>query len=126
MKNSSKKKIDESVGPLLIGSWQAMQALSQKIGENGSEDIYRLGFESSKAGIYILPFNINKKDFYICGIYDDVNNPALLKRNLRNLKNNLSNYLLEHCSQNEDIRQDFLFNNITDKEMDNLFSFSRY
>ena len=72
----------------------------------------------------ILPFNINKKEFYICAIYNDVNNPALIKRHLRNLKDNLSDYLLEYVSQNEDIKQDFLFNNITDEEMDNLFSFS--
>lgn len=115
-----------SIGALVGGLWQAAQSLNSIVSDESDILDFRLSFDTSNKGIYILPFNINKKDFYICGIYSDVNNPALLKRNLRNLKENLSNYLLEYCSQNEDIRQDFLFNNITDEEMDNLFSFSRY
>jgi hypothetical protein len=124
--NSDNFNESSSIGALVSGLWQAAQSLNSIVSDRSEILEFRLSFDTSDQGIYILPFNINKKEFYICAIYNDVNNPALLKRHLRNLKANLSNYLLEYVSQNEDIKQDFLFNNITDEEMDNLFSFSRY
>ena len=124
--NSDNFSESSSIGALVGGLWQAAQSLSSIVSDKSDVLDFRLSFDTSNQGIYILPFNINKKDFYICAIYDDVNNPALLKRHLRNLKDNLSDYLLECCSQNDDIKQDFLFDNITDEEMNNLFSFSRY
>ena len=124
--NSKDFKESSSIGALVGGLWQAAQSLNTIV--SGDSDVleFRLSFDTSNQGIYILPFTINKKEYYICAIYNEVNNPALLKRNLRNIKNNLSDFLKEYCVTTEENKADYLFQNITDEEMDNLFATSRY
>ena len=107
--------------------WQAAQSLSSLLKKEDNFYEFRLGFDTTETGLYILPFKLKGNDYYISAIYNDVDNPARLKRNLRLLKENLEIYLtsVESADSNDEakVSNEYLFDNITDDEMDNLFSF---
>jgi hypothetical protein len=115
----------QSIGALVGGVWQAAHALNSFISKNDDILEFRLSFDKSDQGVYVLPFMQNKQTFLICAIYKNVNNPGLLKRKLCNLKTSLVSYLLDFKSANKIEREGFLFTNITDEEIDKLFNYSR-
>ena len=115
-----------SIGALVGGLWQAAEALHSLVTE--TKDIYefRLSFDTSEQGIYVLPFKYKNNIYYISAIYKEVSNPALLKNRLRNLKDTLSFFLQESFEEVEITkREGYLFNDISDEEMDNLFNLKR-
>lgn len=114
-----------SIGALVGGVWQAAEALNSLVSKESNIFDFRLSFDTSEQGIYVLPFVLNKKTFYICAIYKDMNNPAVLKNRLRNLKDTLSFYLDEMVDTQITHRDGFLFSDITDQEMDKLFNLKR-
>ena len=124
--NSLGKDVSEaSVGALLGGVWQAARALASFIPDNeDNEDIFRLSFDTSSRGLYIVPTPINGEEFYLGLIYFSEVNPGQIKSRLRDLSFKFVEYIesistLIAPKENED----FLFDDISDDEMDNLFSF---
>lgn len=114
-----------SIGALVGGLWQAAEALNSMVSKESEVFEFRLSFDTSEQGIYVLPLQVKDNTYYICAIYKEINNPALLKKNLRNLKDTLYFYLKEtFVSEKKIQRNGFLFDNISDEEMDNLFNFS--
>jgi hypothetical protein len=113
-----------SIGALVSGVWQAAESLNSIISNNNEDFDFRLAFDTTENGLYILPIDVLKETFYICSIYKEEVNPAKLKRNLRLLKENLEVFLSEY-KEEISTRNDYLFSNITDAEMDNLFKFNR-
>lgn len=115
-----------SMGALIGGVWQAAQALSELTDKNQKVLEYRLSFDTSSNGLYILPLVVANESYFLGAVYQDKNNPAKLKQHLRMLKDNLELYLSDFCNEtevNNEKRDGYLFNSITDDEMDNLFSF---
>lgn len=110
-----------SIGALVSGLWQAAESLSSLLKNNNEFFEFRLGFDTSSDGLYVLPFTIMDSTYYICAIYNDSNNPAKLKRNLRLLKENLEVFLSEFSFDTEANRKGYLFSDISDDEMDQLF-----
>jgi hypothetical protein len=123
---SNSENFNESytVGALVGGLWQAADALNSMVSKDQSVLEYRLSFDTSEQGIYVLPFSLQEKVYFICAIYNEVSNPALLKRNLRNLKDTLYFYLKEISFEQGKTRNGFLFEHITDEEIDRLFKIS--
>lgn len=119
----------ESIGVLMGGVWQAAKALVDFIPEEESSlkqgDFFRLGFDTSSRGVYILPFSIQKGEYYIGVIYFDVINPAPIKAGMRKMLHLLEDYLEKEPAntRQDDIDSNNLFKDISDKEMDNIFSF---
>jgi hypothetical protein len=120
------EKLDRnSMGALMAGSWQAARALSNFIPKNGKDEIFRFSFDTSDRGIYILPFSIKKSSFIFGGIFHSEINPGQVKSRMRQI---LEKLLIEIDTVVEDItpkKEKFLFNEISDREMDKLFSFER-
>lgn len=119
-----------SIGALVGGVWQAATALGSQQNNKDSFFDYRFSFDKSDSGIYILLLVLKNQEYYLCTIYDNTFNPALLKRNFRVLKEELNKYINENIDNDvtvnkieEENRADYLFKNITDEEMDNLFAF---
>lgn len=123
--NSDNFNESHSIGALVGGLWQAAEALNSLVTTQTDIMDFRLSFDTSAQGIYVLPFVLNKATYYICAIYIDTSNPAVLKNNLRNLKDTLSFYLDEMIDTPVEQREEFLFKNITDEEMDKLFNLKR-
>ena len=81
--NYDNKFEESSIGALVSGLWQAAESLSSLLKSGQDFFEFRLGFDTSSDGLYVLPFHIMDGTYYICSIYKDSQNPAKLKRNLR-------------------------------------------
>lgn len=118
-----------SIGALLGGVWQASKALSEFIPKKANDDIFRLSFDTSSQGIYILPIKIYEEELFLGLIYFDEVNPGLIKNKIRDMAQSFSEYMhieLKNSSKNfKKEKNEFLFQNITDDEMDKLFSFGK-
>lgn len=121
---------EASVGALLGGVWQAAKALSSFIPNENSSEAFRLSFDTSSKGVYILPVTVGVDEYFLGIIYFNEVNPGLVKSRLRNFVSSFNNYVEQslinitpEVSEEIIVRDESLFKNITDDEMDNLFSF---
>jgi len=116
------------IGALVGGLWQAARELANYIPGNKNAEEYKLSFGSGSNGIHVLPLTINAKEYFFGGVYHDEINPALVKYRLKEMQNGLEILLSEfekkRITQTEDKKEEFLFSDISDKEMDDLFSFT--
>ena len=112
-----------SIGALVSGVWQAASSLSSMTRDQAEQDEFRLSFDTSLNGLHILPLRILGEIYFICAIFSEEENPAKLKRYIRLLRDNLEVYLSELSYDDNQNREGYLFTNISDSEMDNLFSF---
>ena len=111
-----------SVGALIGGVWQAAETRSSFIPGFCEKDVYRFSFDTSSRGIYIYPIAVGTVKYYLSLTFADEINPGLVKSTLRTLAEELTLYLIKN-SNIENISEDgFLFKDITDEEMDNIFS----
>jgi len=115
----------QSISALVSGVWQASEALMGFV--NKSEEVldYRFSFDTSSNGIFLFPLEHRGAKFYLGAIYDNCLNPALLKRQMAVLKDELQTEisLVEEKPLKE--RNGFLFQEISDAEMDRLFGEGR-
>lgn len=105
-----------TIGALVSGAWQASRALAGK-----SKEYFRFSFDTSDSGVYILPVEITSKEFFVACIYENVTNTGQLKMKLRKLKTQIEEQF-KNADYNDNSSADFLFRNITDDEIDNLFA----
>lgn len=122
----SDKTNDEvaSIGALLAGLWQAAEALSNYIPNRQNDNGFRLAFDSISEGIYLLPLEIHESTYYLCSIFHGVMNPGQLKSKIRSLVFELSEFMEKSNVISHGVRKEFLFNDITSEEMDQLFAFA--
>lgn len=131
--NKKNLKINaHSVGALLGGVWQASSALTEFIPGKKRELEFRLSFDTSSEGIYIVPIDFEAEKFYLGLIYHNEVNPGLLKSKMRDIATSLSQFLnMEKLNEKLDKSvgsnkvEEKLFNDITDAEMDHIFSFAK-
>ncbi len=115
---------NSSIGALVSGLWQAAESLSSYITRQDEHFFdFRLSFDTSSDGLFVLPFQVKEQTYYLCSIYQDVDNPAKLKNQLKSIKSGLEVYLSEFSFSSEENRKGYLFDEISDDEMDNLFAF---
>ncbi len=112
-----------SIGALLAGVWQAAGALADFIPNRRDALEFRLGFDSSAEGVYILPLKSKRQPLYLAAIYHGIVNPGLLKNQLRQLEEQLSRFIDDLPLAEEVEAKKFLFEKITNDEIDQLFSF---
>lgn len=125
--DSVQNQTTTSVSALVSGVWQASEAL---IGlANPSQNImdFRLAFDTSSQGIYLFPFSFSGKRYFMGAIYQECLNPGQLKRQVAMIKEEM-----DRLFQDEPVksvkptftveREGYLFQEITDEEIDRLFS----
>lgn len=120
-----------SIGALLGGVWQAARALSDFIPGEKKSDGYRLSFDTSEQGVYIVPITTEVEELYLGLIYHDEVNPGFIKNKMREMASSFSEFLGQELKNNEanlktakrSDQSDFLFGDISDAEMDRLFAF---
>jgi len=123
-----------SIGALLGGVWQAARALASFIPKEDSSEGYRLSFDTTDQGIYIVPIKVRREELYLGLIYHNEVNPGFIKNKIREMAAGFSEYL-EHemkgmgeqkmSSSDKNRNNEFLFADITDSEMDRLFAFAK-
>jgi hypothetical protein len=115
-----------SVSALVSGVWQASEALMGLAHPNQDVMEFRLGFDTSSQGIYLFPFSLTGKRYFLGAIYHDCVNPGQLKRQVAMIKEEMDRLFLELPVENKKVktsaREGFLFTEITDEEIDRLFS----
>lgn len=123
---NSSRELATPAGVLTCGLWQAAEALSKLFSLNGNEE-FRLSFDSTDQGIYVLKFFLNENEFYLAILFQHEMNPGFLKAKTRQMLVKLENFLNKQNVANNrdilfDVRKSYLFSEITDREMDALFS----
>lgn len=130
--NEEDALISNSMGALASGLWQAATSMINYVGEVEDNE-YRLAFDTSSSGVFVLPVELNEARCYLVAVYQDALNPAKLKQQLKNLM-----FLLEMYIRDETIsvsrntqeakgnveRSGYLFKEISDEEIDRLFGFT--
>lgn len=122
-----------SVGALMSGVWQASQALVNLIPESKSNQAdFRLAFDTSETGFYLLPLHTKALgEIHLGAVYVKEVNPAQVKSKFRNFAQKLEQALSfapleEPVSEDADTANErYLFQNISDKEIDRLFEGAR-
>lgn len=123
--------IDSSgVGALMGGLWHAAEALMSFVPANPEQsEIFRLSFDTSSRGVHILPFSIKGRGYLFGTIFFEEENPAIIKNNMRNLLAKIEIFFENESFVNtkqEEKADPFLFKNISDDEVDKLFSFGEH
>ena len=121
-----------SIGALLGGVWQAARALADFIPKEESKEGYRLSFDTSSQGVYIVPITVGVEELYLGLIYHDEVNPGFIKNKIREMAASFGEFLEQELKEsfgknqmkNSEINN-FLFGDITDSEMDRLFAFAK-
>jgi hypothetical protein len=114
-----------SIAALVSGVWQASDALIGLVNKSNLDLDFRLAFDTTSQGVYLLPLTFQDKQYFLGAIYEDCMNPAQLKRQISLLKDELQGMLTRNKSskpKTEEHRKEYLFQDITDTEMDKLFS----
>lgn len=115
-----------SVAALVSGVWQASEALMGLVQQHTSIMDFRLGFDTSSQGIYLFPFAHSGKRYFLGAIYNDCLNPGLLKRQVAMIKEEMDRLFegetVTSLPKNKLGREEFLFQDISDEEIDRLFS----
>ena len=125
--DSVQNQTTTSVSALVSGVWQASEALMGLAHPNQDVMDFRLGFDTSSQGIYLMPFSLNGKRYFLGAIYHECVNPGQLKRQVVMIKEEMDRlFASEPVAQKTKIktmsREGFLFQEITDEEIDRLFS----
>jgi hypothetical protein len=121
-----------SIGALLAGVWQAARALSEFIPKEKSDEGYRLSFDTTSQGIYVVPIAAGSQELYMGLIYHDEVNPGFIKNKIREMATSFGEFLEQELKEFERSnlkssteKNDFLFGDISDSEMDRLFAFEK-
>lgn len=125
-----------SVGVLLAGVTQATAALTNFVLAKKEHEVFRMSFETSSKGAYILPVELNGEGHYLAMIYTNELNPGQLKSRLRNFVFKMESYFVDLAERIEVEQKEELesvtnntkenqgqnpFADITDSEMDDVF-----
>lgn len=114
-----------SVAALVSGVWQASEALMNLVYKQNEVMDFRLGFDTSSQGIYLFPFTLSGKRYFLGAIYSDCLNPGQLKRQIAMIKEEMERLFEAEPLPKKTImssRSGYLFQDISDAEIDRLFS----
>jgi len=128
--DSIQNKTTTSVAALVSGVWQASEALMGLVNQNNNVMEFRLGFDTSSEGIYLFPFELEGKRYFLGAIYQDCVNPGQLKRKISMIKEEMDTLFAmiptatkpkNKNNKTSEGREGYLFNEISDDEIDRLF-----
>ena len=128
--DSTQNQTTTSVAALVSGVWQASEALMGLVRQDQNSMEFRLGFDTSSEGIYLFPFELEGKRYFLGAIYHDCVNPGQLKRKVSMIKEEMDVLFAQlpttkvttpKTPKSSAAREGFLFQEISDEEIDRLF-----
>lgn len=126
--DSVQNETTTSVSALVSGVWQASEALMGLAHPQQDVMEFRLGFDTSSQGIYLFPFSLGGKRYFLGAIYQNCLNPGQLKRQVALIKEEMDRLFQDipvakriNITKTSN-REEFLFKEISDEEIDRLFS----
>jgi hypothetical protein len=112
-------------GALTAGMWQA----AESVGRGNENEDYVLQFSSSDSGVFVFPLDLDEDVFLLAVVFKNELNPGKLKNSCKRLRNILIEDFWEEFPKRK-IRvkpkdsHEYLFTDISDNEIDQLFSFA--
>jgi hypothetical protein len=122
-KIKSEKDI-QSLGALLVGMWQASEAVGDFLSGSAEKDL-TLSFQSSNKGFFLLRPTEKNKEVFWGVLFESEVNPGKIKlyaKKMRSFYDEIK--IIESKDMNNTQDGEFLFQNITEDEVDKLFSFA--
>ncbi len=114
----SHEKDEHHLAVLISSMWNASHAAS-KIFDHYSLDQYRLGFDCGDKGLFILPIKKNDKVILLGCVFKNALQTGKLKQEIRNLANEIGEYFED---ESQDRYEDFIFKDLSDEEIDQVFA----
>ncbi len=114
----------QSLGALMVGMWQASQAVADMIHVDGTTDT-GLSYQNSQSGFFLLqPTEKNPKVFWSF-IFENQINPGKIKNYAKSLRQFFDKIeIFDEADEAIQTSEGFLFENVTAEEVDDLFSFA--
>jgi predicted regulator of Ras-like GTPase activity (Roadblock/LC7/MglB family) len=110
-----------TVGALIAGVWQASSELAKNVNVSEKKE-FQFNFSDSSNGIYLLSLTDKSQEYIIGTVYKNELNPGKLKVNLRRFSKSISSLLASYEELKSTDNKKYLFTNISDKEIDDMFS----
>lgn len=122
--DSVQDKTTTSVSALVSGVWQASEALMGLVHPTQNVLEFRFAFDTSSRGVFLFPITAQGKKYFLGAIYNDYVNPGQLKHQVSMIKEELELTLPKEASKEQvsSTRAGYLFSDISDAEIDRLFS----
>lgn len=125
--DSIQNETTTSVSALVSGVWQASEALMEIAHPQQDVMEFRLAFDTSYQGIYLFPFFFGEKKYFLGAIYKNCLNPGQLKRQVALIREEMDRLFQQEAPtviKNVPVskREGYLFSEISDEEIDRLFS----
>jgi hypothetical protein len=112
------------LGALLVGMWQASEAVGDFLSGSAEKDL-TLSFQSSNKGFFLLRPTEKNKEVFWGVLFESEVNPGKIKlyaKKMRSFYDEIK--IIESKDMNNTQDGEFLFQNITEDEVDKLFSFA--
>ena len=119
--NFKDKKRLQELSALGCGLWQSASQMAKFSGQSSTVNV--LSFGGSAEGLYATNIKVSEHEYIIFMNYKNTLNPAKLKLKLRALRQLLEDFLF-FDKEDEVNNNNQPLSDITDEEMDNLFSFT--
>lgn len=124
--DSHQNETTRSISALVSGVWQASEALIELAHPGQDVMEFRLGFDTSSQGIYLFPFTFMDKRYFLGALYKECHNPGQLKRKVAQIREEIErpfqtqSPVVKKASSAK--REGYLFSEISDEEIEHLFS----
>lgn len=112
--DSIKDSSSSSISALSSGMFQASEALMKIIDPLSDRSIFRLSYDTSSEGIFILPIRLLDKTYFLGVIYKDCLNPGQLKHQVSQLKNKIEQTFKDSGSEDRLLKNRDDLNHETD------------
>lgn len=116
VKNENRKN---AIGALVAGVFHASIELMNK--NNMKTEEYNLNFSDTSSGVHIIKINVNDQEYFLGSVYQNEVNPGKLKVELRKISKNII-HILKNVKKEIKMRNEYLFKDISDNEIDAMFS----
>jgi hypothetical protein len=114
-------KNKSTIGALVAGVWQASSELSKNV-KIESDKEFQFNFYNSNSGVYLISICANSNQYIIGSSYENEINPGKLKLELRRFAKNIEAFITKFKNVETRVRTEYLFNEISDHEIDAMFS----
>lgn len=112
----------QSLGALLAGVWQASEALKDFMSDDDSKEDLRLNFQNAHSGYLLLPPSDKNPKIVFAFVFEKQTNPGKIKHLAGKIRDHFDD--IEILNQESGKEEELLFKDITEDEVDKLFSFA--
>jgi len=112
----------QSLGALLAGVWQASEALKNFMKKDDSKEDLKLNFQNTHSGYLLLPLTQRNPQIIFAFIFEEQTNPGKIKHVAGKIRDHFDE--IEILNQESGKEEELLFKDITEDEVDKLFSFA--